>query len=86
MKITTKIIPLVSLLFLIGCASAPPQVPFIDKKSGETEVGESARAFVGDVIYRKFDIKEQFEGYVTGAFKMAELTFRWPTLKFKECS
>ena len=70
MKTITKIFPVVSLVFLIGCASAPPQMPFIDKKSGETEVGESARAFVGDVVYRKFDIKEQFEGYVTGALKV----------------
>ena len=50
MKTITKIFPVVSLVFLIGCASAPPQMPFIDKKSGETEVGESARAFVGDVV------------------------------------
>jgi|TARA_B110000902_G_C14241537_1_gene562637 hypothetical protein len=74
MTIAQKIIPLLTLMLLIGCASAPPQVPFIDKKSGETEVGESARAFVGDIIYRKFDIKEQFEGYVSGALKISGLT------------
>lgn len=73
MHLITKIIPVMSLVFLIGCASVPPQMPFIDKKSGETEVGESARAFVGDVVYRKFDIKEQFEGYVTGALKVGGL-------------
>jgi len=62
----------ITIAFLIvGCASAPLQVPFTDIKKGETEVGTSNRAFVGDTIYRKFDIKEQFEGYVSGAFKVA---------------
>ena len=58
--------------FLVfGCASAPLQVPFTDIKRGETEVGTSSRAFVGDTIYRKFDIKEQYEGYVSGVFKVS---------------
>ena len=60
-------------LLITGCASAPPQVPFIDARKGETEVGESARAYVGDVVYRKFDIKEQYEGFVSGAISIAGL-------------
>lgn len=46
-------------------------MPFTDIKKGETEVGTANRAFVGDTIHRKFDIKEQFEGYVSDAFKVA---------------
>lgn len=60
-------------LLITGCASAPPQVPFIDARKGETEVGESARAYVGDVVYRKFDIKEQYEGFVSGALNIGGL-------------
>lgn len=62
------------IAILVGCASAPIQVPFTDQRKGETEVGTSARAFVGDTIYRKFDIKEQFEGYVSGVIKVAGVT------------
>jgi hypothetical protein len=60
-----------AILFLIaGCSSLPQQIPFTDKKRGETEVGESARAYVGDIIYRKFDIKEQFRGFISGSIKI----------------
>ena len=58
-------------LFLGACASAPSQLPFQDVKRGESQVGTSARAYVGDIVYQKFDIKEQFEGYVTGMIKVA---------------
>ena len=61
------------VMLTTGCASAPPQVPFIDARKGETEVGESARAYVGDVVYRKFDIKEQYEGFVSGALNIGGL-------------
>jgi hypothetical protein len=65
---------LVFTLALGGCASAPSQMPFTDMKRGETEVGTSARAYVGDVIYQKFDIKERFEGYVSGQLKVGGVT------------
>ena len=70
MNFAHKIALSFAIIFFIGCSSGPPHVPFIDKRSGETEVGESSRAYVGDVVYRKFDIKEHFEGYVTGALKV----------------
>ena len=63
-----KYLTLIPLVFVVGCVSAPSQMPFIDKTTGETEVGEEARAYVGDTIYRKFDIKKQYEGYVNGSF------------------
>lgn len=59
------------LFFVVGCASAPTQQPFIDKASGETEIGEQARAYVGDKVYSKFNIKKRYEGYVTGSFKIS---------------
>lgn len=61
-------------MFLGGCASAPSQMAFTDMKKGETEVGTSARAYVGDIIYQKFDIKERFEGYVSGQLKIGGVT------------
>lgn len=71
MKALKKLMLIGSLGFLIGgCASAPQQIPFIETKRGETEVGTTARAYVGDIIYRKFDIREQFEAYVTGAVNL----------------
>lgn len=66
-----KCLTLIPLIFVVGCASVPSQMPFVDKKTGETEVGEEARAYVGDTIYRKFDIKKQYEGFVNGSFKYA---------------
>jgi hypothetical protein len=69
-----KLISLIIMMFLGGCASAPSQMPFSDIRKGETEVGSSTRAYVGDVVYRKFDIKEAFEGYVSGTGKIAGFT------------
>ena len=74
MKSILKILGSIALLILGGCASAPSQIPFTDARKGETEVGSSARAYVGDIVYRKFDIKEQFEGYVSGSGKIAGIT------------
>ena len=65
---------IIALTVITGCASAPQQIPFVETKRGETEVGASARAYVGDTIYRKFDIKEQYEAYVSGAVKIAGST------------
>jgi len=62
----------VAVVALGGCASAPQQVPFTDIRKGETEVGNSARAYVGDIVYRKFDIKEQFEGFVSGTLRTGQ--------------
>lgn len=70
MKTIIKVASCLSVLVLIGCASGPTQMPFVDKVSGETEVGESARAYVGDTVYKKFDIKRQYEGFVTGSFSV----------------
>lgn len=63
-----------TLAVITGCASAPQQIPFTETKRGETEVGTSARAYVGDTVYRKFDIKEQYEGFVTGVVKISGST------------
>ena len=70
----TRAIGLIAVLLAtlsIGCATTlPPSVPFTTVKKGESEVGTSARAYVGDVVYRKFDVKEQYEGFVTGVVKI----------------
>ena len=63
-----------TVLMFSGCVSVPSQMPFTDQRKGETEVGTSARAYVGDVIYQSFDIKERFEGYVTGQVKVGAIT------------
>ena len=70
-----------ALIFIGGCASAPSQMPFTDLRKGESEVGASARAYVGDVVYRKFDIKEQFEGFVSGQAKIAGFTVNFADTK-----
>lgn len=63
-----------TVLMFSGCVSVPNQMPFTDQRKGETEVGTVARAYVGDVIYQSFDIKERFEGYVTGQVKVGGIT------------
>jgi len=74
MQAIKVLVATITLAVITGCASAPQQIPFVDTKRGETEVGASARAYVGDTIYRKFDIKEQYEAYVTGTLKVSGYT------------
>lgn len=66
-KIKLTFCVLVTFL-LTACASGPTSLPFKKNSQGETEVGSSMRSYVGDVIYSKFDISEQYEGFVTGTF------------------
>lgn len=65
-----SIVICITLLLLLGaCASEPFVIsPYV--KRGESQVGTSARANVGDIVYQKFDIREQFTGYVTGIIKV----------------
>ena len=74
MQAIKVLVATITLAVITGCASAPQQIPFVDTKRGETEVGASARAYVGDTIYRKFDIKEQYEAYVTGHSRRREFS------------
>ena len=73
-NLKSYIIIAIMVVFLGGCASAPSQMAFTDLKKGETEVGTSARAYVGDIVYQKFDIKERFEGFVSGQLKIGGVT------------
>jgi hypothetical protein len=81
MKKWNSLLVLAFVLVLGGCASAPSQMAFTDLKRGETEVGTSARAYVGDVIYQKFDIKERFEGFVSGQVKAGGFTINLSEIK-----
>ena len=71
-----KFFLLLITLFIVGCSSAQI-IPYSQRAQGETEANEELRAYVGDLVYSKYDFTERYEGRSTGTFKVQGLTYNF---------
>lgn len=71
-----KLFLLAITIFIVGCSSAQV-IPYSQRAQGETEANEELRAYVGDLVYSKYDFTERYEGRATGTFKANTLTYNF---------
>ena len=65
-----------AVLFVVAsCASGPTMIPFNERMQGETESSTELRAYVGDIVFSKYDFTERYEGRITASFKATGGTY-----------
>ena len=66
------------LILILGasCASGPSMMAFSERMVGETESSTELRAYVGDIVFSKFDYTERFNGRITTSFKATGGTYK----------
>ena len=65
-----------AVLFIVAsCASGPSMIPFNERMQGETESSTELRAYVGDIVFSKYDFTERYEGRITTSFKATGGTY-----------
>ena len=62
------IIPI--LLLAASCATSISMMPYSERMQGETESSTELRAYVGDLVFSKYDYVERFEGRASASMKV----------------
>jgi len=67
----TYILPI--LILAASCATSISMMPYSERMQGETESSTELRAYVGDLVFSKYDYVERFEGRASASFKIQGL-------------
>lgn len=71
-----KLLAIIPILILgASCASGPSMMPFNERMQGETESSVELRAYVGDIVFSKYDYTERYEGRLTTSFQATGGTY-----------
>ena len=85
MKITSKLPALIiSLLFLASCGTTVSTWVYVERMQGETESSTQLRAYVGDLVFSKYDYQERYEGRMNVSFEAKGFKFSGNDLLYKK--
>jgi len=65
---TVYILPV--LMIIASCGTTLSLKPYSERMQGETESSTELRAYVGDLVFSKYDYVERFEGRLTAFFEI----------------
>ena len=74
LKKYTYILPV--LMFAASCATSLSMMPYSERMQGETESSTELRAYVGDLVFSKYDYVERFEGRASASFEIQGMKFQ----------
>ena len=74
LKKYTYILPI--LILAASCATSLSMMPYSERMQGETESSTELRAYVGDLVFSKYDYVERFEGRASASFEIQGMKFQ----------